>query len=130
MTAVIAFGAMGYGCGKITAGTGVFTDPIPSGTLVAQGQFYGRSGQSASGGAEVYNTAAGSYTVHLDGVTLPQLNSLQLIFTINGTAQTGIELRGSSGSQNYVVQSQTGSIFNSVRVFSPPLQEDVAEADF
>lgn len=120
--------ALTCGCAA-TGDLGSLNDPVPTGTIVAQGTFTGLNGKSASGMAVIYSVASGSYILRLSGVNLPDESGLQLIIVANSTNLSSIMLRGSSGNQNYTFSySGTSPTFNQVRLYSMTAFTDYATA--
>src|SRR5579862_6103059 len=92
------------GCGSFGSSTstaGSFNDPVPSGTVVAQGSFSGRNGQTVTGTALVYLTTAGNYVLRLQSLAAPSEAALQLYATVNGVNTQLTSLKGPTGNQDY-----------------------------
>lgn len=75
------------GCALGGTGGGTITrnDPAPSGTIVEQGSFELRSGESVAGTAAIYLTDSGTYTIRLEGFTVPSTTGLRVVGKASGT---------------------------------------------
>lgn len=106
-------------------------EPIPNGTIVAQGVFTGQSGQAASGSATIYRLLSGQYVLHLSGVSFPQEMGLQLIIVTDSTNLPPRILRSSLGNQNYYFSlGEEDPVFQQVRIYSILQFRDYAVALF
>jgi hypothetical protein len=87
-------------------------DATPTGTVLRQGQFSGLNGKTASGAAIFYSgNGAGNYILRLEGVSFPEETGLSIrIYSASQLVST-LQLRYSSGSQNYTL-SGIGSQLN------------------
>lgn len=114
------------GCGEIGLGNRSPNDPKPTGTIVAQGNLTGQSGQTASGSAFVYQTGSASFVVRLEGVTLPEESGLRVIVSVNSDEKLNASLRSSSGTQNYSMTVSTlPATFDYVAIRSTQSNPDV-----
>jgi hypothetical protein len=79
-------------------------DATPSGTLLRQSQFNGLNGKTASGAAIFYSgNGAGNYILRLEGVSFPEETGLAIrVYSASQLVST-LQLRSSSGSQNYTL---------------------------
>lgn len=104
---ILAVSAL-LGCGIVPLGEGVINDPVPSGTIVAQGNLSGQSGRSAAGVVAIYEqTASGStcsFVLRLQNLSAPSDVSLRVVPVVNGApnvSPTFYTLRAATGNQNY-----------------------------
>ncbi|MBI4925574.1 MAG: hypothetical protein HY843_06580 [Bdellovibrio sp.] len=87
-------------CGKGSRST--LNDPIPSGTIVAMGQFEGLNSKTVTGAASIYKVnTEGSFIVRLEGIASPSENGLQVVVKTSDTTVLKTPLRSTNGSQNY-----------------------------
>lgn len=117
-------------CGKITPGTSTTpTDPVPSGVVVDQGQFFGQNGQTASGSAAIY-LSNGTYTLHLSGVSFPTTSTLTIQIYANPYGLvSSASLRSYTGDQNYSFSvSANVTTFTSINIYSNTTQLNYAVA--
>jgi hypothetical protein len=115
-------------CG-IPIGGGVPNDSKPAGSIVSSANINGQSGQTASGTATIYVNGA-SFTLRLEGLSVPVENGLQVIVNMQGGATSlHTTLRASTGNQNYSIGSTTG-VFASVDIFSTSARTNYAKAIF
>jgi hypothetical protein len=113
-------------CGiSIGTGTATLNDPIPKGSLVAQGQLAGVNAKSVSGTAQIYNTSGSSvgfsynYTLRLDSLTAPDESNLVVqLYATPGGKIFSQSLKGASGSQNYQFTAPGSVTFNNVYIYS------------
>lgn len=113
-------------CGVVSTGggSGTFTDAVPNGTVVAQGNFSSQNGQTVTGSAIIYNMGAPNYIVRLSGLTAPSESGLLVQVWGNGSSPTyQVTLRGASGNQNYSFSSNSQS-FSRVCIHSNLKQLD------
>ena len=104
------------GCGALTLGQGTQNDPIPTGTIVAQGNFQSANGETVSGTVAVYQTTNSdstcNFTVRLQNLSAPSVAGLQVIPTVNGAPSISPSfyvLRAPVGNENYVFTTPTNS---------------------
>lgn len=83
-------------CGNV-----IPNDPIPSGTVIAQGTFTGANGKSVSGAAIIYSQGSGQYVLRLQSLSAPSESGLQIVITVNSTTLSPISLLFTSGTKNY-----------------------------
>lgn len=112
------------GCGLVDTATQI-NEPVPNGTLQAQGSFTSLNGKAVSGVASVYQTSAGNFVLRLEGVSAPTTVSLNVVLagTFAGRTQNYLQqlLRSGSGTMNYSFSSGTSvaPTWNSVALNSP-----------
>jgi len=109
------------GCGKIGLGGGAaVSEPVPSGTRVAQGVLQGQNGASVSGSAVVYLTDSG-YVLRLQSLSISDTNEtgfrLRAATSVSASAFT-TTLRRSSGDQNYSTGLGGSQLFQEVTIES------------
>lgn len=110
-------GCSGLGGVSLGGGTGSSNDPIPSGTLLTQSQFFGQSGQTVSGTATVY-VSSNTYIVRLQGMAIPSEAGL-FVQVFTSTTQVGnFPLKNTSGNQNYTLTTSAPLTFKSVNIYS------------
>ena len=108
------------GCGLIKGQNNtILNDPVPNGTVVAQGSFFGQNGMSVTGTARVYRmTADNTYVIRLEGISTPSESGLILLASSNGNSDFQANLRGTSGNQNYFTGSNSDRYWTEVRIES------------
>lgn len=100
------------GCG-ISLGSGSIDDPLPSGTIVAQGDFSGQNSQTVSGVVSIWQQTSGStcsFVLRVQSLAAPTGMSLSVVPLVNGApsvSPTYYALRGSTGNQNYTFTGAT-----------------------
>jgi hypothetical protein len=92
----------------IGLGTGTLNDPVPSGTIVAQGNLAGQSGRTASGVVSVWEQSTGgtscTFVLRLANLSAPSESTLRVVPLVNGAPSMSpsfYSLRASTGNQNY-----------------------------
>ncbi|MGE0614296.1 MAG: hypothetical protein AB7P04_01535 [Bacteriovoracia bacterium] len=114
-------------CGLRGGGSVYFNDPVPSGSIVAQGSFSGRNNQTVTGSALIYQTTDGTYVIRLQSLSAPDEAALKLYATVNGTETLMSTLKGSAGNQNYTTSVSLGATWSSVSIRSSSANPSVAE---
>jgi hypothetical protein len=124
---IMAFALAGgaAACG-ISLGSGSIDDPLPSGTIVAQGSLGGQNGHTVSGVVSVWqqnNSSACTFVLRLQTLSAPTDASLRVIPLVNGApsvSPTFYSLRGSTGNQNYTFTGATcGATWAQVSITNP-----------
>jgi hypothetical protein len=123
--------ALAQSCGFVKLG-GTPNDPVPSGTLVAQGPFASLNGWSVTGTAAIYSQGGDAFVVRLGGITVTPQTGLQVVVIANSATALEVPLRSTSGSQNYSFTytppaGGTG-IFNQVNIHSVIGNRDYGQA--
>lgn len=123
---VAGFG--GAGCGLIAVGSGASAnDPVPEGTLIAQGTFTGLNGKTTSGTAAIYLSSGGLATVRLESFSAPNGTSLQVAAKANGQTLYQASLRAESGNQNYATSVTGAQNWTSVVILSSTVASPLNE---
>lgn len=102
-------------------------DAVPTGTVISQGSFEGRNGQTVTGSAIVYRSGAGSYILRIQALTAPNESGISVELYANGNIAYSTTLNQASGSQNFSFSYSGGENFESVVLRSglatPPTDE-------
>ena len=119
------------GCGAIPLGSaGPGNDTLPTGTLLAQGQFFGMNGNTVSGSAQIY-FSSGSYVLSMVGISFPDASSLTAKVYISNPSKVAatVQLISTAGTNNYPFSSQSGlNSFAQVLVLNTPNNQNFASA--
>lgn len=120
----------GAGCGGIALGPATAPrDPVPVGTVVANGEFVGLNGQTVSGVASVYKlTETGAFIVRLEGITTPSEAALYVRAETNDGRVLNTYLRATTGTQNYVTTAAGNPTWVSVSIYSTITALDYGKA--
>lgn len=117
-------------CGLDT-GPGIPSDPIPQGTVVAQGPFTDLN-QSVSGTVVVYLTQGQGYVIRLTGLQAPAENTLQLVGVSASEGEVyWARLGVNVGTKNYYTGRVVPTTWTSVIIRStvaPPGVRDYGQA--
>jgi hypothetical protein len=119
------------GLGGISAGTTAApNDARPSGVPVAQGQLNPLNGQTVTGNVLIFFAGTSNYTLRLEGLSLPAESGLVVrVFATPGGQIASLQLRASTGSQNYSMSTSGNGInFTNVYIHSNPNNVDYATA--
>jgi len=115
-----------------TTGKNLINDARPPGNPIYQGNFVGASGQSNVTGAALVFLSGTSYTLRLDGLSVPSEAALVVnVYHSSGftSGSTSLLLRSTSGNQNYSLPGlQLNSAFTSVVIYSTVQQTNYAIA--
>ena len=106
------------GCGILPFGGASSNDPVPSGSLVAQGTFSSLNGNTVSGTAGIYQTTDSEFTVRLSSISVSDGASLQVTVQSDGATVYSSGLRSTSGTQNYSFTHTGSTNWNSVIIES------------
>lgn len=112
-------------CG-VSLGTGSINDSLPTGTIVAQGNFSGQNGHTVSGTVSVWEQVSGttcSFVLRLQSLSAPTDAALRVVPLVNGAPTVSpsyYSLRGSTGNQNYSFSGATcGATWAQVSITNP-----------
>jgi hypothetical protein len=90
------------GCFGLDYGDGTPNDPLPSGSILAQGELLPQGSADVGGTAVVYAGTGGGFIFRLSGLTAPAETGQDLRAVTNtGTVVSIGSLRAYSGNQNY-----------------------------
>ena len=103
-------------------------DPVPQGTIIAQGSFVGLNGRTVSGTVTIYLTGIGMYTVRLAGLSIPSENGIQMITVVNDSSLTPITLSTGGGNKNYSITLDGSVTWKQIRIYSAPNNLDYGQA--
>ena len=117
-------------CGPFKGGYNPPNDPIPNGTQITSATLTAGGGKTVSGTVEIYRVDVGTYVIRLDNVILPTESNLEIIGTNNLGTLSPINLRFSTGTQNYNVQVSGTPHWTQVAIYSPSAQQNYAFANF
>lgn len=107
------------GCGLKAGSNQSPLDPVPSGTLSAQGSFTGANGKTVSGVAALYVSAdGGAYIVRVENLAAPSEAGLNILLKADGAVAYSSVLRSTSGNQNYATPLGGVHNFTSIEIFS------------
>jgi hypothetical protein len=110
--------------------TGAPNEPAPQGgTILAQGDFVGLNGKSVGGAAAVYDVGtAGTFVLHLSGLSAPVESGLAVVVVANGSEQGSNTLRSSQGSQNYFITMVGSPKWNQIIIRNSSTKIDYGQA--
>ncbi len=129
---VNTLGISGCAFNGITTGTSgvVPNDPRPTGNPISQGKLNGLNGQLSVTGSVYIFYSGGSYTLRLEGISVPSEASMTvvLIYSPQSSPAT-FNLTASSGNQNYSFSTGASAVtFNTVYIHSTQKNLDYASA--
>jgi hypothetical protein len=111
-------------CGKLPYGT-VPNDPVPTGSIVAQGVFTSSGTETVTGSAVVYSQGGGRFVVRLNNLDAYKEVGLQVRGVLDsGTILDIGGLRAYTGNQNYSITTTSGSGWSQVTIYSPRAVRD------
>lgn len=118
-------------CGVIQVGgatAAAHSAPRPVGAPLYQGQFFGQSGQQASGTASIFFTNQSQYVLRLEGLSVPVESGLKIkIYSHPYQRAAKTSLRSSSGDQNYTLTTPPVK-FTTVVIYSTQTRKPYATA--
>jgi hypothetical protein len=134
IAALLCLGSLA-GCGGINLNTGSSpapNDTRPSGSPLVQAALTSQNGKTVSGSAMIFFSGTSSYTLRLEGISIPQETGLQiLVYATPGGKISTQSLRSTSGSQNYTISnSAIGLTFNNIYIYSTQTNTNYASALF